>query len=51
MNFNFDGSALSQLKSGEIYPWIIYSDENANPGVQTLLSSSEDLMGSFITFK
>ena len=49
ITFNFDGSALSQLKSGNVYQWKIYSDDDATPGVQTLLSSSEDLMGLFIT--
>ena len=49
ITFNFDGSTLSQLKSGDVYQWRIYSDDDATPGVQTLLSSSEDLMGLFIT--
>ena len=46
--FNFDGSALSQLHSGNIYQWRIYSDDDAIAGIQTLLSASEDLMGLFI---
>jgi len=49
VEFNFDGSALSQLNSGEVYQWRIYSDDDAAQDVQTLLSSSEDLMGLFIT--
>lgn len=49
IEFNFDGSALSQLQSGNIYQWRLYSDDAATPNVQTLLSSSEDLMGLFIT--
>lgn len=47
--FNFDGSAFSQLQPGEIYQWRIYADDDAAPNVQTLLSSSEDLKGLFIT--
>jgi hypothetical protein len=49
VQFNFDGSALSALNSGEVYQWRIYSDDDATQNVQTLLSSSEDLMGLFIT--
>jgi len=49
VEFNFDGSALMQLQSGNIYQWRLYSDDEATAGVQTLLSSSEDLMGLFIT--
>src|SRR5690606_7231764 len=48
IEFNFDGSALAQPQSGSIYQWRIYSDDDAAPNVQTLLSSSEDLMGLFI---
>jgi len=48
VEFNFDGSALSQLQSGNIYQWRLYSDDDDAAGVQTLLSSSEDLMGLFI---
>lgn len=47
VEFNFDGSALSQLKPGVIYQWKIYADDNAAPNVQTLLSSSEGLRGLF----
>jgi hypothetical protein len=48
VEFNFDGSALLQLNSGEVYQWRIYSDDDATQNVQTLLSSSEDLMGLFV---
>lgn len=48
VEFNFDGTALSQLQSGNIYQWRLYSDDDDAPNVQTLLSSSEDLMGLFI---
>ena len=48
VQFDFDGSATESLKSGNIYQWKLYSDDSAAPGVQTLLSSSEDLMGLFI---
>jgi hypothetical protein len=47
VEFNFDGTALSQLNSGDIYQWRIYADDDAVPNIQTLLSSSEDLMGLF----
>lgn len=46
--FNFDGSALSSLQSGNIYQWRIYSDDDATDNIQKLLSRSEDLMGLFI---
>lgn len=49
VEFNFDGTALSQLVSGQIYQWRVYSDDDATQDVQTLLSASEDLMGLFIT--
>jgi len=49
VEFNFDGSAVSQLQSGSIYQWRIYSDDDDAAGVQTLLSASEDLMGLFKT--
>ncbi len=45
--FNFDGSASSQLQPGNIYQWRLYADDDATSGVQTLLSSSEDLLGLF----
>jgi len=48
VEFNFDGSALTQLQSGNIYQWRLYADDDAAPNVQTLLSASEDLMGLFI---
>ena len=48
VEFNFDGSASSELQIGNIYQWKIYSDVDANTGVQSLLSSSEDQMGLFI---
>ena len=47
VEFNFDGSALMQLQPGDIYQWRLYSDDETTSGVQTLLSSSEDLMGLF----
>jgi hypothetical protein len=47
VEFNFDGSASSQLQPGNIYQWRLYADDDATSGVQTLLSSSEDLMGLF----
>jgi hypothetical protein len=47
VEFNFDGSALSALNPGDVYQWRIYVDDAAAPGIQTLLSSSEDLMGLF----
>lgn len=49
VKFNFDGSALMQLQPGNIYQWRLYSDDDDAPNIQTLLSSSEDLMGLFIT--
>lgn len=49
VEFNFDGSTLSPLNSGQVYQWRIYSDDDATVNVQTLLSASEDLMGLFIT--
>ena len=49
VEYNFDGSAVLPLSHGEIYQWRIYSDDDATPNVQTLLSSSEDLVGLFVT--
>ncbi len=48
VRYDFDGSASAQLKPGEIYQWKIYADDDAAANIQTLLSSSEDLMGLFI---
>jgi hypothetical protein len=48
VRFNFDGTALSGLNPGDVYQWRVYADDDASGGVQTLLSSSEDLMGLFI---
>ncbi len=48
IRYNFDGSASRELIPGDIYQWRIYADDDAAPGVQTLLSGSEDLMGLFI---
>ncbi|MFB3056302.1 MAG: collagen binding domain-containing protein [Ignavibacteriaceae bacterium] len=47
VEFNFDGSASSQLQPGNVYQWRLYADDDAKSDVQTLLSSSEDLMGLF----
>ena len=47
VEFNLDGSASSQLQPGNIYQWRLYADDDATSDVQTLLSSSEDLMGLF----
>ncbi len=49
IRFNFDGSASAELQSGQVYQWKIYADDDIVPDVQTLLSSSEDLKGIFIT--
>ena len=49
IRFNFDGSAAAELQSGQVYQWKIYADDDILPNVQTLLSSSEDLKGLFIT--
>ena len=49
IRFNFDGSATAELQSGQVYQWKIYADDDILPNVQTLLSSSEDLKGLFIT--
>lgn len=48
VRFNFDGSAVSELNPGDIYQWKIYADDDSAPNIQTLLSSSEDLLGLFI---
>lgn len=45
--FNFDGSATGQIIPGQIYQWKVYADNSADPGVQGLISSSEDQMGLF----
>jgi hypothetical protein len=45
--FNFDGTASETLITGEIYQWKVYADDDRDNGVQTLISSSEDLLGLF----
>ena len=47
VNFNFDGSATESLQDGETYRWKIYADDDDALNIQTLISSSEDLMGLF----
>jgi hypothetical protein len=47
VTFNFDGTASESLQAGEIYQWKIYADFYGTPGVQQLISASEDLMGIF----
>lgn len=47
IQYNYDGSATSDLVPGEIYQWKIYADDDTALNVQTLLSSSEDLRGIF----
>ena len=46
--YNFDGQGAPPLQPGVIYQWKLYADNNDASGVQTLLSSSEDLMGLFM---
>ena len=46
--FNFDGTASSTLLPEQIYQWKVYADDDKNnAGIQTLISSSEDLLGLF----
>ena len=45
--FDFDGSAVEALQDGETYRWKIYADDDTALDVQTLISSSEDLVGLF----
>jgi hypothetical protein len=47
VTFNFDGTASESLQAGEIYQWKLYADFYGTPGVQQLISASEDLMGIF----
>jgi hypothetical protein len=47
VEYDFDGSASSALLPGEIYQWSIWADDDTAAGIQTLLSSSEDLRGLF----
>ena len=49
--YNFDSSATQALQAGQSYRWKVYADANASPGVQQLLSASEDLMGLFKVIK
>lgn len=50
--YNFDGSAKAPLQTGSDagfqYRWKIWADKGNQPGVQQLLSSSEDLRGLFV---
>jgi len=45
--YDFDGTAREPLRPGQTYRWKVYADDMLAAGVQTLLSSSEDLMGLF----
>jgi hypothetical protein len=45
--FNFDETASETLKTGKIYQWKVYADDDRADGVQTLISASEDLLGIF----
>lgn len=49
VEFDFDESASAALQDGETYRWKIYADKDDVLNVQddTLISSSEDLMGLF----
>jgi hypothetical protein len=44
---NFDGTASETLHAGEIYQWKVYADDSGDNGIQTLISTSEDLLGIF----
>jgi hypothetical protein len=47
-DFDFDGTATVSLEDGKTYRWKIYADSIGTDGVvDTLISSSEDLMGLF----
>jgi hypothetical protein len=45
--FNFDNSASDSLRTGGIYRWKIYADNDAQQNIQQLISSSEGLLGLF----
>jgi hypothetical protein len=45
--YNFDGSATEPLVVGGVYRWKVYADDTEDPDIQTLISSSEDLLGLF----
>jgi hypothetical protein len=45
--YDFDGQGAPRLQPGVTYQWKLYADDNSAAGVQTLISSSEDLMGFF----
>jgi hypothetical protein len=47
IQYNFDNTATAVLVPGEIYQWKIYADDDTALNVQTLISSSEDLLGIF----
>jgi len=46
--FNFDSSATEPLKWFHSYRWRVWADKDASPGVQQLISSSEDWLGMFM---
>lgn len=46
--FNFDSSATESLKWFHSYRWKVWADKDAAPGVQQLISSSEDWLGLFM---
>lgn len=48
VQFNFDGSARAPLVRTDTYSWKVYSDGDRAPGIQKLISSTEDLRGLFM---
>ena len=46
--FNFDSSATEDLRWGRAYRWKVWADKGADPGVQQLISSSEEWLGLFM---
>lgn len=48
VQFNFNGSAKAELSRFDTYSWKIYSDADRAPGIQKLISSTEDLRGLFM---
>jgi hypothetical protein len=48
VQFNFDSTAISPLIRTDTYSWKVYSDGDRAPGIQKLISSTEDLRGLFM---
>lgn len=48
VQYDFDGSAKVSLSRTDTYSWKVYADGDRAPGIQKLISATEDLRGLFM---